>query len=406
MDKSLLKLGEPLRWDIYNAAGSRIFRKGFIFRTKESLLRLKEIDLFREVSEGTVTPEQAQPESTTPATRHRKVMYEFASGNPERQQQIGGNIFYFLDYCIASEATICKQILNGATDQAEALLQLIEEISFAYRCAADACLGAVHMDYAHPLSSLQPVYTAILCLMMADGLNLDEHKRNGLVGAALTANLGMYKYFDILVNRNSQLDAEEQAYIHAHPQASNKYLRENGIEDKNWLTTVLQHHERGDGSGYPARLTHDEILPEASILAAIDTYIAMVTPRAYRKPLPPKVALQRIYKAAVARDDVIGIGLIKQLGIYPPGTLVRLANQEIGVVVERNQQESVAPRVAVIGNVMGACYSEYPVRDSASPTYRIIDVYQSASPVQIDMNKLWSEPLPGISLDDDRSLSC
>lgn len=385
-----IETGEAIPWDIYNADGRRIFRKGFIFRSKESLSRVMQMELFcndDSVQQGGTHPLPGiAPENQS---RHRQVMYEFAANREESDKEISGNIFRFLDYCIATEETICEQISEGSTDQLQRLNLLIENMIHAFAVSPEACLATVHIDYEHDLSSMQPVYTAILCLLMAEGLNLPLSNRRSLVAAALTANLGMYKYFDYLVNRNTPLDEEETAYVRAHPELSHKMLHDNHVSDEIWLDAVLQHHERGDGNGYPAGLRRDAILLEASVLAAVDTYVAMVTPRAYRKSLMPKIAMQQIYKTAVAKDDLISIGLIKQLGIYPPGSLVRLANQEIAVVVERNKHDTVAPKVAAIGHYQGRAYAQYVIRQSDTPNYKIIDVYQPETPVDIDMNRIW-----------------
>lgn len=384
------KIGEALPWDVFTVEGRRIFRKGFIFRSTESLSRVKHMELYREVDD--VAQEDTRTLSeTTPETqaRRRQVIYEFAAHKKDIDKQIAGNIFHLIDYCIALEEQVCEQITGGATDQLTKLGLLVEHIQHAFAVSPDACLAAVHMDYEHHLSSMQPVYTAFLCLLMAEGLNLPVQNKYSLVAAALTANLGMFKFFDFLVNRSMPLDEEETAFVRAHPESSHKLLRDNLVSDEVWLNAVLQHHERGDGRGYPAGLKRDAISPEASILAAVDTYVAMVTPRAYRKSLLPKIAMQQIYKTSVARDDLIGIGLIKQLSIYPPGSLVRLANQEIAVVVERNKHDSVAPKVAAIGRNLGRLYTNYVLRQSDTPSYKIIDVYQPETPVEIDMNQIW-----------------
>jgi HD-GYP domain-containing protein (c-di-GMP phosphodiesterase class II) len=57
---------------------------------------------------------------------------------------------------------------------------------------------------------------------------------------------------------------------------------------------VLQHHERMDGSGYPAGLLHDDILEEARILAVADVIEAMVNHRPYRAALSDEKALEEI----------------------------------------------------------------------------------------------------------------
>jgi len=395
IQKGRLKIGEALPWDVYNAEGRRIFRKGFIFRSKESLSRIMQMELYCE--DGRPSPETSQHAtgySTASDVRRRLVIYEFAKNQEEIEKQIGASIFHLIDYCIAVEEKICEEITQGATDQAGQLETLVSNIMHVFASYPEACLAAIHMDYEHHLSSMQPVYSAFLCLLMAEGLNLPSERRHALVGAALTANLGMFKYFDFLVNRSTRLDEDEAAFVRAHPEASHRMLLGNHISDEAWLGAVLQHHERGDGRGYPAGLMRNAISIEASILAAVDTYVAMVTPRAYRKPLLPKIAMQQIYKTAVAEDDLISIGLIKQLGVYPPGSLVRLANQEIAVVVERNRHDSVAPKVAAIGHFAGRLYAQYVIRQSDTPSYEIIDVYQPETPVGIDMNRIWHSETP------------
>jgi HD-GYP domain-containing protein (c-di-GMP phosphodiesterase class II) len=395
IQKGRLKIGEALPWDVYNAEGRRIFRKGFIFRSQESLSRIMQMELYCEDDrpQPEISPHGAEY-STDSEVRRRLVIYEFANNQEEIKKQVGASIFHLIDYCIAVEEKICEEITQGATDQLGQLDILVSNVIHVFSSYPEACLAAVHMDYEHHLSSMQPVYTAFVCLLMAEGISLSPERKRALVGAALTANLGMFKYFDFLVNRSTRLDEEEAAFVRAHPEASQRMLLSNHVTDEIWLNAVLQHHERGDGRGYPAGLTRDVITMEASILAAVDTYIAMVTPRAYRKALLPKIAMQQIYRTAVAEDDLISIGLIKQLGVYPPGSLVRLANQEIAVVVERNKLDSVAPMVAAIGHSPERLYAQYIIRQSDSPNYEIIDVYQPETPVEVDMNRIWHSDTP------------
>ena len=399
-----IKIGIALPWDVYNGEGRRIFRKGFIFHSKESLQRVSGLELYYAPAAGAAPPAVSTAAMAVAATdpeaeaRRREVMYEFAQSQAHIDELIRGNIFRFIDYSIAVIGDLNERITGGETGQFEKLDALIHNLIRGYNMAPDAFLGAMHLEYEHPLSNLQPVYTVFGCLSMAEALNLAQEKVYSLVGAALTANLGMYRYFDLLVNRSTPLDEEEIAFLHTHPELSHKLLRENAVSDELWLNIVLQHHERGDGKGYPRGLKREDILLEASILAAVDTYIAMVTPRAYRKPLMPKIAMQTMYKTAVATDDLISIGLIKQLGIYPPGSLVRLANQEIAVVLERNRQHPVAPRVAAIGQLQGRYYPQVIKRDTDSPAYKILDAFQPESPIEIDLNQLWRGEI-GIGFD-------
>ena len=66
---------------------------------------------------------------------------------------------------------------------------------------------------------------------------------------------------------------------------------------------VAQHHERLDGSGYPAGLTDREILPEARILAVADVAEAMISHRPYRPALPVTAAIDELRDGAGRRYD-------------------------------------------------------------------------------------------------------
>lgn len=396
---SELTVGNSLPWDLYNADGRCLFRKGFVINTESSLQRMLSMELYHDPASSCPPDVLIQGKPIPPSrsglpseTRLPQSTIPDTAGTGTKPPEPGGiTMRQALARCVSRQQQISVAIQQGKTDQRPLILQLIDDIERVYRSSADASLAAVHHAYQHPLSDLQPVYTAILAIVMADALKMDPHHRQCLVGAALTANLGMYQYFDVLVNCSSPLTDEERAFLHTHPESSKCMLQQNGINDDIWLTAVIQHHERGDGTGYPARLQRKEISVEAAILATIDTYLAMIMPRTYRKALSPSLTMQKLYQAAVSNDDVIAIGLIKTLGVYPPGSLVRLASQEIAIVTERNLLHSIAPNVMALGKIGGHYYAEPVLRQTDTQIYAIVDAFEPAIPVSIDTNAIWDK---------------
>jgi HD-GYP domain-containing protein (c-di-GMP phosphodiesterase class II) len=69
------------------------------------------------------------------------------------------------------------------------------------------------------------------------------------------------------------------------------------------LPTVLHHHERYNGRGYPAGLAGDEIPLASRILAVADTFDAMTSTRAYRKALPAEEAVAELRRCAGTQFD-------------------------------------------------------------------------------------------------------
>ncbi|MEO7938826.1 MAG: diguanylate cyclase, partial [Burkholderiaceae bacterium] len=82
-------------------------------------------------------------------------------------------------------------------------------------------------------------------------------------------------------------------------------------------------------------------------------------------------AMQAIYRDEAQATDEAGAALIKAVGVYSPGALVRLANQEIGVVVRRGANTTM-PRVAVLVNPDGIATGEHAIRDTSTRSYRIV----------------------------------
>ena len=104
---------------------------------------------------------------------------------------------------------------------------------------------------------------------------------------------------------------------HADAGAGAEIVGSIGFE-RNVAEMIRQHHERLDGSGYPAGLRDGEILPEARILAVADVVEAMISHRPYRPALPIEVAMAELEDGAGTRYDAAdcetAISLIREQG--------------------------------------------------------------------------------------------
>lgn len=110
---------------------------------------------------------------------------------------------------------------------------------------------------------------------------LDDHVEGVRVGALLH-DIGKIAVPVELLNKISKLSREEFALIKTHTTRGGELLSAIRFE---WpiLPMVTQHHERLDGSGYPAGLRDNEITPEAKLLAVADVAEAMLSDRPYRR---------------------------------------------------------------------------------------------------------------------------
>jgi PAS domain S-box-containing protein len=120
--------------------------------------------------------------------------------------------------------------------------------------------------------------------------------------AALLHDIGKVVVPAEILTKPGRLSDSEFALIKGHAAAAGEILA--GIEWVGPITqTVVQHHERLDGSGYPAGLRGDEIIPEARVLAVADVFEAMVSHRPYRPALPYEAAADELRGGAGIRYD-------------------------------------------------------------------------------------------------------
>ena len=213
------------------------------------------------------------------------------------------------------------------------------------------------------------IHAAVACHLVADRLGWDAADARRAFKAALTMNMGMIELQGRLANQVTPVTPTQRAAIRAHPQRSVEILQAAGIADGDWLDAVAQHHEAPDGSGYPQGLR--EVGTLAMLLRHADVYTAMLSTRINRAALPANHAARRLFLAG--QSDPMVLALVKEFGIYPPGSYVRLASGEVGIVVKRGEQAN-APVVAALVDRRGDALMEPVRRSTATPEHAITDV--------------------------------
>jgi putative nucleotidyltransferase with HDIG domain len=134
---------------------------------------------------------------------------------------------------------------------------------------------------------------AKLAVAIAEEMQLEHKQVEGIRMAALVHDLGKIEVPAEILSKPGELSDLEFMMIKQHPQAGYQILCNI---DFPWplADTILQHHEKMDGSGYPQGLSGEEILLEAKILCVADLIEAMASHRPYRPALGLDQAIQEI----------------------------------------------------------------------------------------------------------------
>jgi hypothetical protein len=139
--------------------------------------------------------------------------------------------------------------------------------------------------------------------MLTEELGLPVEARDRLRWAALLHDIGKLAISGKLLNKAGPLDGDEWQSLLGHPEEGARYIAPLLPWLGPWGETVVQHHERFDGEGYPAGLSGREICLGARIVAVPDAYEVMTSPRAYKKAMSPRAARQELADNAGTQFD-------------------------------------------------------------------------------------------------------
>lgn len=261
-------------------------------------------------------------------------------------------------------------ILSGTPAARDAIVAVVAELQLHVAADPDAALGLVHALSPQPHSTAHPLYSAILTERIGARLGLGGSERVPVVAAALTCNLAMLPYEERLLGQASRLSADQAKALRRHPDQGAMLLRTAGVASPTWLTIVKQHHERADGSGYPEGLKGGQILRETRLVALTDSYLALVCERAHRTRQTPRTSIRQLFLEGQSEDPELCAAFVKELGVYPPGSGVRLANGELAVVVRRGASAQT-PVVRALRSPDGEPLRGRPVRETTEPAYAV-----------------------------------
>jgi HD-GYP domain-containing protein (c-di-GMP phosphodiesterase class II) len=361
-----LHVGQLLPWDVYGDGGGLLARKGHLVANRSQLDSLTERGVHEDWSE-------ALPQSRAP----QSVLRLLNGAQLELQ-------------------SVLQQIATGAPfGNAQRMLEDIAAlVTSAVRLNADVAVASIlHSQSSVPYAVRHSVDTAVVAQLMALALKKPDDDIQTITLAALTMNVAMLGAHDRLQASGAPLGDADHHLVQSHPQAGVVLLRQAGIEHAGWLACVLAHHENEDGTGYPGGKTGPYVPESAKLVALADRYCARLAPRRYRQRMTPNAALRDLLlDARNALDSLLPAVLIRELGIYPIGTCVRLLNGEVGVV-SRKGLNATTPWVTSLLGPTGAPLPQPLQRDTRSEPGSIREVLDvealAQTGLQLPMEKVW-----------------
>ena len=338
-----IRLNHPLPWNVHNEPGQLLLSKGFVLTSQDQIDALLARGMYVDQDEY----EAAQKSSYAP--EKRKDPFSLWGDILKRA---GALLRQFHD-----NPQFAKDITD-LSGQIHAAMQADQEVGTFEMMHG----GATGYSVSHSLQ------TAFVASLAAERLGWSDSEKLALIRAALTMNIAMLDLQNTLATQTTPLTPAQRADIDSHPQRGRAMLEAAQVTCQDWLRTVEQHHVTVDGRDIPKDRT--DISPLACMVHYTDVYLARISPRATRAAQAVNVAARDLFMKAGGADNPYAAAIIKEVGIYPPGSFVKLANGDTAVVV-RKGETAVTPQVHSLISADGWAFPDSKLRDTAKPEFKV-----------------------------------
>ncbi|MGY3570803.1 HD-GYP domain-containing protein [Vibrio sp. SCSIO 43135] len=273
---------------------------------------------------------------------------------------------------LARMRAVMNKIRNRPEKAVDEAAALIDDI-------VDKLLGdnSVTLHLMNGKSEFEDIYfhslnVSVIAMMIAKAKDYEAQKIKDIAFAALFHDMGKIKVPAAIVRKQTPLTDPEKNYLKLHT----KY----GLDLANNMESfpdaaklvIEQHHELNDGSGYPNGLKEDKINDLAKVVAVANAFDNLCHPAIPSEQKIPYIALSHLYKNCkhLYDNDNLNI-LIKFMGVYPPGTVVQLSNEMVGLVISVNAKNILFPNVLIYDPSVPR--TQAPIIDLADKELKIVN---------------------------------
>jgi len=215
----------------------------------------------------------------------------------------------------------------------------------------DALLWLAKLKQTDDYSYNHAMSVSITLMALANFMSLPKKQVKDLGLAGLLQDIGKAKIPTELLHKQDKITHNEFEVLKKHVEHALALLEATENISSTVILTVSQHHERIDGSGYPYKLSGNQISLTGQMAGLIDTYCALTTNKVYAKGVYNQIALEEIHSLRGFKFNGVLIDqLVQFLGMYPVSSLVDLNSGEVGVVIQQNSVRRLLPRIMILLN--------------------------------------------------------
>ena len=237
----------------------------------------------------------------------------------------------------------------GRQMEGESVGLAIEGITDSILRNSNALIQLSQIKSKDDYTFLHSVGVCALMTSFCNALYLGKDVTRQVSIGSLMHDIGKMQVPNEILNKPGRLSESEFDEMKRHVAYGSDLVA--GVE---WMTPISravleQHHERYDGSGYPAGLKGEQISQFGQMAAIVDVYDAITSERVYHQAMAPVEALRKLQEWSKFHfNEELVRHFIRSVGIYPVGTLVKLESGLLGIVLEQNGADLLSPVLRVV----------------------------------------------------------
>jgi HD-GYP domain-containing protein (c-di-GMP phosphodiesterase class II) len=251
-----------------------------------------------------------------------------------------------------SESTlkrVLQDIRSGAIPDIDKVQGSVDDMVESMVSNPDAMMWIARLRDEDTTTYSHGVRVSLYMVSLGRHLGFPKEQLGQLGMIGMLADVGKLNVARALLEKPGMLTPKEHDAVKMHVQYSIEALNTTGKLPPEVEMGILQHHERMDGSGYPAGLKADAISVYGRIAGIADCFSALTTSRPYANAQAPQDALVNMYHwAGTSFHEALVEQFVQSIGVFPVGTLVELSSGEIAVVVAQNRVRRLEPKVLML----------------------------------------------------------
>jgi putative nucleotidyltransferase with HDIG domain len=204
----------------------------------------------------------------------------------------------------------------------------------------------VNLKHQDENSYFHAINVIALALVVGQKLNLERAQLRQLGLGALFHDLGHQKIPYQILHKKGELTRPERLLYEQHTRYGAEIARGIGSLPPGVVEVIAKHHEHQDGSGFPDGLRGADIGLLTRIVTVVNRYDNLCNGLGAERGLSPHQAISRMYsRERACYDPKVLTTFITNLGVYPPGTVVRLHDERLALVISLNAADLLKPNV-------------------------------------------------------------